>query len=97
MTDALDDRSIVCASRRLRSSRSAGEIALLEPESGTYFTLSGSGAFIWERIQEPTPIATVKAAVVARFDVSAAECHEQLVTFIRQLSEKNLVDVTPRA
>ena len=44
-------------------------LALLDMKSNIYYSLNSVGAYIWDLIQEPKPIAEIRSAVLARYNV----------------------------
>ncbi|UCI19633.1 PqqD family protein [Mesorhizobium sp. B2-1-8] len=65
-------------------------LALLNLRSNIYYSLNGVGAFIWELIQEPKPIADIRSAVLARYTVDAERCKADVDALLKGLAENGL-------
>ncbi|KAA3448975.1 PqqD family protein [Mesorhizobium sp. SARCC-RB16n] len=65
-------------------------LALLNLRSNIYYSLNGVGAFIWELIQEPKPIADIRSAVLARYNVDAERCKADVDALLKGLAETGL-------
>lgn len=70
-----------------------GEVVLLEPEAGFYYSLNEVGAFIWDLLHEPSTVAELSAAVVAEFEVDLATCLRDVTAILNELLEHGLVEV----
>ncbi|MBZ9739624.1 MULTISPECIES: PqqD family protein [unclassified Mesorhizobium] len=67
-----------------------GGLALLNLKSNIYYSLNGVGAFIWELIQEPRPIADIRGAVLARYNVDPDRCKADVDALLKGLAENGL-------
>ncbi|TGQ65561.1 MAG: PqqD family protein [Mesorhizobium sp.] len=65
-------------------------LALLNLKSNIYYSLNGVGAFIWDLIQEPRPIADIRSAVLARYNVDPERCEADVDALLRGLVENGL-------
>lgn len=84
--------SVVVASERVISSDLAGEVAVLDFKSGTYFGLDAIGAAIWKLIAEPHTVAEICDALVAEYDVEAEVCERDVIALLGELAAKGLVE-----
>ena len=48
-------------------------------------TLNGTGAFLWERLQQETDEATLVAALLAEYDVDEARASAAVTAFVQKL------------
>ncbi len=71
----------------------AGEAVLLDLNAGIYHGLQGSGGAIWRQLQKPVTIAEIVDAVCEEFDVSSADCRPDVIAFLEQLAENDLLEV----
>ena len=55
-------------------------------------TLNDTGAFIWERLQQPCTAEDLVSALLSEYDVSADVATADVNTYITALREKNLLD-----
>ncbi|RWE38239.1 MAG: PqqD family protein [Mesorhizobium sp.] len=65
-------------------------LALLNLKSNIYYSLNGVGAFIWDLIQEPKPVADIRSAVLARYNVDAERCKADVDALLKGLAENGL-------
>lgn len=73
-----------------------GEVMIIDLTTGSYYSLRGSAAEIWELVAR-SPGATsdeVAEAVVARYD-SNGSVAPAVTTFLDELADERLVDVLP--
>ena len=89
----LGSSSIVVSAENNLSCDLKGEAVILNLESGTYFGLNPMGARIWELIQKPAKVSNVLCKLLEEYDVDASICEADLVSFLNQLKEQNLLKV----
>ncbi|RVD16044.1 PqqD family protein [Mesorhizobium sp. M4B.F.Ca.ET.017.02.2.1] len=65
-------------------------LALLNLRSNIYYSLNSVGAYIWELIQEPRPIADIRTAVQTRYDVDPERCKADVDGLLKGLAEAGL-------
>ncbi len=66
------------------------ELVLLNLKDGIYYGLEGVGTRIWSLIQQPTPVAAVRDALVAEYDVDPARCEADLRALLAELVRRGL-------
>jgi hypothetical protein len=71
----------------------SGEIVILSLDEGIYYELNEVGARIWNLIQQPCSVKTVRDALLAEFDVETKQCEEDLLTLLRDLIQRGLAKV----
>ena len=69
------------------------ELVMMDVEQGTYFALDAIGADIWARLESPTRLSTLCAALVEAYDVDAATCLADVTALVEDLIAKSLVTV----
>jgi Coenzyme PQQ synthesis protein D (PqqD) len=69
-----------------------GETVMFHPDAGSYFALGTVGTRVWDLIAEPRSVGDVCATLRAEFDVDEEACREQVLAFVREMHEKNLVE-----
>jgi len=69
-----------------------GETVLMHIEHGSYFGIGGTGALIWDRLQEPQTEAALVEAVCAEYDVTEQDCRRDVAGFLAKLHENGLVE-----
>lgn len=72
-----------------------GEIVLLNLKTGVYFGLDPMGTRIWHLIQEHRSFREIRDALMGEYDVSKAQCEDDLLGFISLLQERELIEVHP--
>lgn len=70
-----------------------GETAIMNVSRGTYYILNGVGGQIWEIIKEPTPVQNVCDDILAQYDVEAEECTKQVLRYLDELLNEQLITV----
>lgn len=69
------------------------DLAILDLDHSIYYGLDAVGARIWELLQEPTPLTQVVSKLVSEFEVDEATASEDLLALVRELLDKQLVEV----
>lgn len=67
------------------------DVVLLDLDSGTYFTLSGTGADIWRHLMAGLTVAEVCRAITFTYDIDEATAKFDLRQLIEQLVDHNLL------
>jgi hypothetical protein len=92
---SLGEQAVVSASDAVLASPLGGEVVLLEPEAGTYYSLNEVGARIWEMIRDPVSVESIARRIVEEYDVDPAQCREDVVRLLSELVEHGLAEVRP--
>lgn len=72
-------------------SKVGDDIVMLELASSTYFTVRGSGTAIIEKLADGTSEDSLVEHVIGCFEVDAAVAKADVVRFLKELSDKNLL------
>jgi len=86
-------RSIVVIAPEQLSCDLAGEAAILNLQSGTYYGLDTVGGRIWTLIREPQLVQNVLDRLLAEYDVEAGRCESDLLALLQELTDEGLVEV----
>ena len=70
-----------------------GEAVVLNLQSGIYFGLDAVGTRIWQLCQEHGSLRSVWAALQDEFDASPDDLRSDLLAFVAELAEKELITV----
>lgn len=70
-----------------------GEQVILDLSSGVYFGLDPMGTRIWHLLQEHQSLQKVLDSLVEEYEVTEAQCTQDLLSFVALLLEKRLVEV----
>lgn len=63
---------------------------------GNYYSLSGAGRFVWDRLVEgPRAAEALAAGIVAAFDVELEQARSDLAELLDQLRSAKLIEVVP--
>jgi hypothetical protein len=90
--------TVIVASERAISSDLAGEAAIIDFQSGSYYGLDEVGATIWKLIAEPRTVSEICDAVVAEYEVDPEVCERDVVALLGKLAASGLIetgDVSP--
>lgn len=66
---------------------------ILNLRDGVYYTLNELGALIWDYLQQPLSIGTLRDAILDEYDVSPEQLQADLMVFINRLLEIKLIEV----
>jgi len=80
----------VSASRDAVACEFGNGLALLDMRSNIYYSLNSVGAYIWELIQEPKPIAEIRSAVLERYNVEPERCKADVDGLLKGLADAGL-------
>ena len=97
MSNRLTEASIIAAGEEVVSCDLAGGAALLDLRSSTYFTLNEVASAVWGLIKEPKAVSDIRDSLVARYEVDAARCYDDLVALLRQLADAGLIKIVAHA
>ena len=88
--------SIVSAAREQVSSELAGEIVILNLNAGVYHGLEGTGARVWQLIQQPRKVGEIRDLLVEEYDVEADRCERDLLELLEDLAHHGLLEIDAR-
>ena len=71
------------------------EVVIINLESGTYYSLNGSGVAVWTTIEAGATLDTVVAAVAARYDAAPTRIETDVRQLIDRLLAEQLVCESP--
>lgn len=71
-----------------------GETVILAIESGLYSGLNEVGTVLWDAMEDFVTFATMREAVVAGFDIAQDRCSEDVFSFLKELAENKLIEVS---
>jgi hypothetical protein len=67
------------------------ETVLLDTEDGVAVRLNSSGAFLWERLEEPHRVDELAQALAARFEIDEAHALGDTIAFAREMARRELL------
>src|SRR5919112_5164644 len=71
-----------------------GETIIIHLTTGTYYSLQGSGAEVWESIAGAASATEIAEDLAARYSISAAEAEAGVVALLDELKREDLVAET---
>jgi hypothetical protein len=89
----LSSSSIVGVAGNLVSCDLEGEAVIFHLDSGVYYGLDPVGASVWNLIQEPRRVQSIRDALLAEYDVEAERCERDLMALLQKLQAARLVVV----
>ncbi len=89
----IDASSIVVVSANQVSTTLGEEAVILGADAGQYFGLNEVGARIWELVQQPVSVSSIRDTLCSEYDVAPEQCERDVVELLNELSRNGLVDV----
>jgi hypothetical protein len=93
----VSEHSTVVAVKDQVSADLAGEAVILNLKSGVYYGLNPVGARIWQLIQEPKAVTTIRDSLLEEYEVKTDSCERDLLALLRELAAVGLVEVKHEA
>ena len=87
----INPASVCLRSSGLSSRKVGGELVVLDFNSSQYFTIRGSGIFLFELLHQARDREELIAALLARFDVEEDTARHDVDEFISSLSSAGLL------
>ncbi len=89
----IDTTTRVQRNRQLLTSNMDDEIVMLSLENGEYYGINAVWRRIWELIDSPMALADISAALQSEFDVTPSDCTRDVVAFVRELAQRQIVTI----
>jgi hypothetical protein len=70
-----------------------GELVMLDPRTGRYFALDAVGLRVWQLLEQPHSVGALCESLEGEFDVAPEACRRDVLTFLEQLDQAELLDV----
>ncbi|MEL6756018.1 MAG: PqqD family protein [Pseudomonadota bacterium] len=67
-------------------------LALLDPETHTYFLLNKTGAVIWDKLQGEVSLDEICTEVASQFEVSEEGCKNDVRALLDTMAEKGFLE-----
>lgn len=68
-----------------------GEKVMLSIRNGNYYNLGTVGGRIWDCIGSATSVQDVVEVLLSEYDVTRADCEQQVTTFLEHLRKEGLI------
>ena len=85
---------IIQRNKEILTSDLDGEKVMMSIEKGEYYGLGKTGTFIWDNIDEPVKINDLVVMITEKYNVDKDQCFEDILPFITDLIEKELIIAT---
>ncbi len=92
MNQPLSLTSLVRIPKSIASHDLQGEILVLNSTTGACVNLVQVGARIWQLLQEDHSLQRVLDALVQEYDVTEAQCEQDLLGFVARMLEQGFVE-----
>lgn len=73
------------------SAEAGGDVVVMDPQTGSYFTFEGVGSDIWRRIGAPIAVSTLCDGLLQDYDAPADEIRTATLAFLGEMLEKRLI------
>jgi hypothetical protein len=87
----IDKATLIKQSETQVSTPLGDETAILETRNGYYFSVAGVGSVIWDELKEAKTAEELCDTISTRFDVDRVECLNDVIGFLSELLELNLI------
>ncbi len=67
------------------------ETVLLDPGSGTYVRLNGTGTVLWEALERPATLDALADRLAAHYDLDPGRAREDAARFVDALAQRDVV------
>jgi hypothetical protein len=71
-----------------------GELVMLHPDSGCFFTLADTGLAIWQMLDAETELNRIVEGLVGEYEVDAETCRVEVGRFAHQLARAGFVELS---
>lgn len=68
-----------------------GDLVMMSIEKGQYYGIGGIGSRVWTLLETPMSIAELARVIQQEYEIDAATCQADLLTFAQKLLEHGLV------
>ncbi len=83
----------LCRAKDNMSTELDGETVILDVTSGVYSGLDSTGTFIWNQLEHPATIGSLRDDILKRYDVTEGQCLVDLIAFIKNLADHGLISI----
>jgi len=87
----LTEQTIIRRNNDILASDIDGEKVMMSIQQGEYYGLGKTGSFIWDHIEQPISIKKLVDLITEKYEVSKAQCLNDIMPFLNDLAEKKLI------
>lgn len=91
---AVTSRTLYRHSTDVLTAQVDDDLVMMSIQAGNYYGIGGIGTLVWRLLADPRSIDELVDVVVADYDVEREQCASDLVSFVEELVELNLVEST---
>lgn len=81
----------VAVREEVLSAEAGGDVVVMDPQTGSYFTFEGVGSDIWRRIGAPIAVSALCDTLLRDYDAPADEIRAATLAFLGEMLEKRLI------
>ena len=70
------------------------EVVMMSQDQGDYLGLNAVASLIWEMAESPRLVSEICTELQQHFQVAPERCEQDVLIFMQQMLEKNLVQLT---
>ncbi len=86
--------SKIVRNHEIISSNMDEEVVMMSIQDGKYFGINPVGARIWKLLEQPRGVSDMCGILQEEYDVIPSECQQDVLEFLKELLEKNLVKIS---
>lgn len=90
----LNDKYRITNTDRLVWREVDGEVVVLDPETGAFYSGNGLATLIWNALAKETPLSEIRKEILQRCDVKAEQVEADIQEFIEELQQQGLIEPT---
>ena len=72
-------------------------VVLLDPKAGVYLGVDGPAALMWSMLARPVSVGALCEAVLADYEVTEAQCEQDVRAFVEDLLRRDLISAVGAA
>lgn len=69
------------------------ETVLLDVDDGVAVRLNASGAWLWNRLEQPVLVADLAKGLAGQFDIDEARALDDVIAFAREMTRRGLLEI----
>jgi hypothetical protein len=85
--------TIVARNGSLLAAEVGDDLVMLHVEKGAYYDTNAVGAEIWRRLDSPSRVGDLCAAVRETYDVDRADCERDVLRFLNEACREGVIQV----
>jgi len=89
----IDDSMMVSRRENMIAADVGDEAVILDIQSGYFFQLNRTAAQIWGLLEAPTSVGALCASMAESHSVDPALCHDDVVEFIADMRDRELISI----